>query len=124
MKTSLRILPCALLAAHAVLGVPQQLRAAPLSETKIIFEINATAGDGGVQIFLDAEGWNRLEVSDPSRQRIFDVGGSGSVGATGVTELFFESAEPSFQDLPLDQLLVRFPEGRYTFDATTVGGKR
>jgi hypothetical protein len=43
---------------------------------------------------------------------------------TGVTELFFESAEPSFQDLPLDQLLVRFQEGNYTFDGITVDGKR
>jgi hypothetical protein len=43
---------------------------------------------------------------------------------TGVTELFFESAEPSFEDLPLDQLLDRFREGNYEFDGTTVEGGR
>src|SRR5439155_23019101 len=47
----------------------------------------------------------------------------GSVGMTGMTELFFESAEPSFQDLPLNELLARFREGPYTFNGTTVDGK-
>jgi len=30
---------------------------------------------------------------------------------------------PSFQDLPLNELLARFPEGPYTFNGTTVDGK-
>ena len=47
-----------------------------------------------------------------------------SVGATGVTELFFESAEPSFEDLPLDQLLIRFPAGIYSFEGVTANGAR
>jgi hypothetical protein len=34
-----------------------------------------------------------------------------------------ESAEPSFQDLPLNELLARFPEGPYTFKGKTVDGK-
>jgi hypothetical protein len=41
-----------------------------------------------------------------------------------VTELFFESAEPSFADLPLDQLLLRFPQGNYRFEGVTVAGAR
>jgi hypothetical protein len=94
--------------------------ARPFSQAKIIIEINASAGDGGIQISVDGVGWNRLEVFDPDWQKIFDVSGSSSVGVTGVTELFFESAEPSFQDLPLDQLLDRFREGNYQFDGITV----
>jgi hypothetical protein len=97
--------------------------AAPFSQRKIIIEVNGTAGDGGIQIFVDAVGWRRLEVFDPNGEKIFDVAGSGSVGMTGVTELFFESAEPSFEDLPLDQLLDRFPAGNYVFRGTTVDGK-
>jgi hypothetical protein len=105
-----------------LLSTAPQLWAAPFSITKIIIEVNATAGDGGIQISVDAAGWNRLEVFDPNGEKIFDVTGSGSVGMTGVTELFFESAEPSFQELPLNQLLLRFPQGNYSFKGITVDG--
>jgi hypothetical protein len=106
-----------------LLGSAPELRAVPFSEAKIIIEVNASDGDGGIQIFVDGDGWNRLEIFDPLGQKIFDVRGSSSVGLTGVTELFFESAEPSFEDLPLDQLLSRFREGNYKFDGTTVEEK-
>src|SRR5512139_790890 len=72
--------------------------ASPFSEAKIIIEVNASAGDGGIQIFVDGEGWNRLEVFDPDGDKIVDVSANNSVGVTGITELFFESAEPSFED--------------------------
>jgi len=39
---------------------------------------------------------------------------------TGVTELFFESAEPSFRDLPLQQLLARFREGSSPREGATL----
>jgi len=78
------------------------------------------AGDRGIQIFVAGAGWNRLEVLDPDGQKIFDVSGSTSVGMTGVTELFFESAEPSFRDLPLQQLLARFREGSSPREGATL----
>ena len=124
MKSHLRTLSVALLAMVGLLGTAPQLWAEPFSQAKIIIEVNASAEDGGIQIFVDGVGWNRLEVFDPVGQKIFDVSGSNSVGVTGVTELFFESAEPSFQDLPLDQLLARFREGNYQFEGSTVGGER
>ena len=124
MRSHLRTLSVALLAMVGLLGTAPELWASPFEQAKIILEINASAGDGGIQISVDGEGWNRLTVFDPNGQRIFDVSASNSVGVTGVTELFFESAEPSFQDLPLDQLLARFPEGDYQFDGRTVEGER
>ena len=108
----------------SLLVVAPRLSAAPFSRTSIIIEVNATAGDGGIQISLDAEGWNSLEVIDPNRREVLEVEGTGGVGKTGITELFFESAEPSFEDLPLDQLLERFPSGNYRFFGTTVHGKQ
>ena len=124
MKSFLHTLIVAVLATAGSLGPVQQPRAEQLSEAKIIFEINASAGDGGIQIFVDGEQWKRLEVFDPTGQKIFDVFGSSSIGVTGLTELFFESAEPSFADLPLDQLLLRFPQGTYRFEGVTVAGAR
>ena len=122
MRHNLRTLSAALAATAALLGAAQHLRAEPFSEARIIVEVNATAGDGGIQIFVDGTGWKRLEVFDPAGQKTFDVFASHSIGATGVTELFFESAEPSFEDLPLDQLLARFPAGSYRFEGVTVDG--
>jgi hypothetical protein len=113
-----------LLTVLTFLATASKLWAIPFSQTRIIIETNATAEDAGIQIFLDATGWRSLEITDPNGQKIFDISATGSVGTTGVTELFFESAEPSFQDLPLDQLLVRFPEGDYPFNGETVDGKK
>lgn len=123
MTKHMYVLPVFLVVVIILLVTAAKLWAIPLSKTKIIIETNATAGDAGIQISLDAEGWTRLVVIDPDRQQIFEVSGTGSVGMTGVTELFFESAEPSFEELPLDQLLARFPAGIYTFEGTTVDGK-
>ena len=108
----------------ALLVTAPKLWAIPFSQTKIIIEVNATDGDAGIQISVDAAGWEKLEIFDPNGQKIFDVTGSGSVGIQGVTELFFESEEPSLEDVPLDELFARFPEGNYTFKSTTVDGKK
>jgi hypothetical protein len=117
------ILLLIVLAVSVLLLSNAQTVSAGFSNTKIIIEVNATAGDAGIQISVDAVGWKRLEVFDPNGQKIFDVRGSGSVGKQGVTELFFESAEPSFDEQSLDELFARFPEGNYTFKGMTVDGK-
>lgn len=122
MKWHTGALSIILLAMLGPLNAVQQARAEPFSATRIIIEVNASAGDGGIQVFVDGTGWNRLEVFDPAGQKTFDVLASHSIGLTGVTELFFESAEPSFEDLPLDQLLDRFPSGVYRFQGVTVDG--
>lgn len=118
-----RMWPVVFVGAVILLMTAPTLFAIPFSQTRIIIEVNATAGDAGIQIFVDAAGWQRLEVFDPNEVKIFDVTGSGSVGAQGVTELFFESAEPSFEEQALDELFARFPEGHYTFTGSTVDGQ-
>jgi hypothetical protein len=101
-----------------------KLWAVPFGQTKIIIEVNATAGDAGIQVSVDATGWNRLQVFDPNGQKIVDITGNSSVGQQGITELFFESAEPSFAEQSLNELFARFPEGNYKFVGTTVDGKK
>jgi hypothetical protein len=58
----------------------------------------------------------------PDGTTIVDVMGEGSVGLQGITEFFFESAEPSFDDLPLYESFARFPEGEYKFIGMTTEG--
>ncbi|MCI0656707.1 MAG: hypothetical protein L0170_06500 [Acidobacteria bacterium] len=100
------------------------LWALPLSATLIRIEVNATDGDAGIQIFLDGEGWTRLEVFDPNGQQILDFSANGGVEQQGITELFFESAEPSFEEQTLEELFLLFPAGMYKFEATTDEGKK
>lgn len=94
----------------------------PFSDATIIIEVNSTDGDSGIQIFLDGDGWNLVDIMAPDGTTIVDVMGESSVGLQGITEFFFESAEPSFDDLPLDEFLARFPEGEYKFFGMTTEG--
>ena len=113
-----------LVAVVTLMVIAPRLWAIPFSKTRIIIEVNATEGDAGIQISVDAAGWKRLEVFAPNGNGpILDVHGGGSVGIQGVTELFVESAEPSFDIVPLDVFLGRFPAGNYDFVGRTVDGQ-
>jgi hypothetical protein len=93
-----------------------------LEDTSIIFELNATDGDLGIQVFLDGEPWNEVEVESPDEETIFEVEGEGNLEDFGLTELFFESEEPSFDEVPLEDILALFPAGEYQFSGKTVEG--
>ncbi len=110
------------LAATALLILAPAASALQYDDTTIIIEVNATDGDAGIQIFLDGEGWAELEVIDPDGEEILEIEAEGSVGMQGITELFFESAEPSFDEQSLDELFALFPEGKYSFRGETVDG--
>lgn len=123
----LSLLPLAALAA-LTLGAGRTARQTtadeiPLEEARIFLEYNQTDGDLGVHVFLDGEDWRQLEIESPSGQRIFAVRGRGGFGDLGMTELFFEGAEPSLSEVPLAELLALFPEGEYDFSGRTVDGE-
>lgn len=126
MKRHMRMVPVGLVAVVALLlGIPaSQVWAAAiqLSDAQIRIEINDTDGDAGIQIFLDGEGWDSMNVFDPEGNEILDFRGEGSVGIQGITELFFESAEPSFDVQTLEELFGLFPEGNYRFEGRTTEG--
>ena len=109
--------------AAALFGVaPRAASAEQLDEADIYIEVNATDGDAGLHLFLDAEQWERMQVLDPSGRVIFDVQAKGSLKTQGVTELFFESGEPSFDEQPLEEFLDLFPAGVYRFRGRTTDG--
>jgi hypothetical protein len=95
-----------------------------LEDARLKFEINATDGDGGIQVFLDGESWRRMSIFDPTGRRIFTTATEGRMGRQGGTELFLESAEPTFARLPVARLLARFPAGTYTFRGRGLKGER
>jgi hypothetical protein len=96
----------------------------PFSRVKMIIEFNSTAnegvGDVGVQVLLDGEPWQSLKIKSPNRRTILDIRAGMSLREQGLTELFFESSEPSLDEVPLAKFLARFPEGTYEFEGKTV----
>ncbi len=95
--------------------VSSQPEVEEMGDSRLKFEINDTDGDGGVQAFIDADSWLEMSIFDPEGRRIFTATTRGRMAEQGGTELFLESAEPPFTELPLEQLFERWPEGEYTF---------
>jgi len=102
---------------------PREPDEIPLSIARIYWEYNASADDLGVHVFLDGEDWKTLRIENPKEQVIFEVRGKGPYAGLGMTELFFEGAEPSLAQFPLKKLLGLFPEGTYDFEGLTVDGE-
>jgi hypothetical protein len=95
-----------------------------LADATMIIEVNATDRDAGLQVFLDGEPWSEMAVFAPNGRKILDVDATGRLNRFGLTELFSESHEPEFSELPLRKFKKRFPAGRYRFRGTTVEGRR
>src|ERR671918_948963 len=93
-----------------------------LDDATMIVEINATDGDAGLQVFLDGEPWRRMTLTAPNGRQILAVNTKTRLRNHGLTELFSESSEPSFKELPLGRFKRLFPEGRYTFRGVTIEG--
>jgi hypothetical protein len=104
-------------------GVPDRGNEVQLSESRIYWEYNSSADDLGVHVSLDGEDWKQLKITNPNDRVLFAVGGFGPYREFGMTELFFEGAEPSLSEVPLADLLARFPEGEYEFEGMTVDNK-
>jgi hypothetical protein len=96
----------------------------PLAAATLIIEVNGTDGDAGLQFFLDGEPWNSMTISDPNGDVVVDVEAEGRLKDWGLTELFSESNEPPFSEVPLAEFKARFPEGKYTFVGETIDGER
>lgn len=94
----------------------------PFSRVRIFIEFNATDNDVGVQVLLDGEPWKSLKIKGPNGSQLLSINTDGSLKKQGLTELFFESSEPSLAEVPLAEFLKRFPAGRYEFEGITVEG--
>lgn len=91
-----------------------------LSIAPIYWEYNSSANDLGVHVTLDGEDWKTMKIFRPDDVLLFDVRGKGPYQQLGMTELFFEGAEPSLDTYPLNSLLTKFPQGEYEFEGLTV----
>lgn len=94
----------------------------PFAEANVFVELNDTDGDLGIHALIDGEAWKLIEIEDPDERVILRVRGSGRLRQQGLTELFFESAEPSFDELAPEEFFERFPEGDYEIEGVTLEG--
>lgn len=91
---------------------------AEFDRVQIFIEYNSTDDDAGIQVLLDGEAWRFLRIFSPDGRVILELEGKRGLGQLGLTELFFESAEPS-----LDEVLAKFPAGEYRFEGRTIRGR-
>ncbi len=124
MHTHMRRLSLFLVAVITLsLGSPVwAARKVPLAISRIYIEYNYTANDLGFHVFLDGEDWKCLKIINPAGRTVFEVEGKHGFGDLGMTELFFEGAEPSLDEVELETLLALFPEGKYRFVGKMVDG--
>ncbi len=96
----------------------------PFADARLKIEYNATDGDAGLQVFLDAEPWHRISITNPHGREVVEVEAEEVIKNYGLTELFSESSEPPFDEFPFEEFKKLFPEGRYTFRGTTIEGAK
>jgi hypothetical protein len=84
-----------------------------LEEAELYFELNNTDGDLGIHGKIDGGPWTKIWIRDPNHREMMKVTAKGRLRRQAVTELFFESAEPTFDELAPEDFFKRFPEGIY-----------
>ena len=92
----------------------------PFDEAHLFFELNDSDGDLGIHALIDGEPWKRLRIEDPNERKMLAVNVRGRLKRQGLTEFFFESAEPTFNELSPKQFFRRFPQGTYEIEGLTL----
>jgi hypothetical protein len=87
---------------------------------QIYLELNHTDGDLGIHGLIDGEAWKSLEIEGPGELELMNVWLRNGLRRQGLTEFFFESAEPPFDELSPAAFLNRFKPGIYEIEAVTL----
>jgi len=99
----------------------------PFEEARLFFELNDTDEDLGIHGKVDGDEWKRLEIEGPDERLMMKIRVRGRLKRQGLTELFFESAEPELGDgedqLEPEVFFNRFPEGWYEIEGVTLDGE-
>ena len=88
-------------------------------EAFLYFELNDTDGDLGIHGKVDGDAWKRVVIERDDR-KLMDISAKSGLRRQGLTELFFESSEPTFDELDPEVFFARFPEGVYEWEGLTL----
>jgi len=92
-------------------------------EAHLYLELNDTDGDLGIHGLIDGDAWKSLRIENPRERVLLNAWIRGALRRQGMTEFFFESAEPTFDELPPAVFFKRFPEGTYEIEGVTLDGE-
>jgi hypothetical protein len=92
----------------------------PFAVATLYFELNDTDGDLGIHALIDGEPWKTLKIEGPNEKELLDIRIQRRLRRQGLTEIFFESAEPGFDELSPEDFFRRFPEGEYEIEVETL----
>lgn len=92
------------------------------SEAELFFELNDTDGDLGIHGSIDGGIWTHLLITGPNGRPLLNIASRENLQTQGLTQLAFESAEPSFEDLSPANFFARFPQGVYVIQAAAHAG--
>lgn len=95
----------------------------PFEEAELFFELNNTDGDLGIHSAVDGGPWKELEMEGPNGRELLDIKVRSRLRRQGLTQLFYESAEPTFDELDPEKFFRRFPPGEYEIEGTTLDGE-
>lgn len=93
------------------------------SKASIFFELNDSDGDLGIHALIDGDAWKSLSIETPDERENLRISVKGRLRQQGLTEIFFESAEPTFDELPPERFFKRFSEGIYEIEGLTLDGQ-
>ena len=96
---------------------------APFEVGMLFFQLNDTDGDLGIHMLVDGDPWKTVSVRDTGGRRLLKINSQSALRQQGLTELKFESAEPTFDELDPADFFGRFPEGTYTLRARGFEGE-
>ncbi len=87
---------------------------------ELFFELNDTDGDLGIHALVDGDPWRKMRIRPDDGRSMLDIRVRGSLRRQGLTEIFFESAEPTFDELAPEAFFARFPAGEYEVQGITL----
>lgn len=91
---------------------------------KFFFEENTSDEDLGVQCNVGTDPCEKLFITGTDGVKMLGVLTGGTLFTHGMSDIFFESAEPNYEEVSRSDILARFPEGEYVFEAKTLNGTR
>lgn len=118
------LLACAVALALPPLMADEHDENPEFEEAHIFFELNHTDGDLGIHGLIDGDPWHRLIIRDPRNRTLMHLRAQRKLRHQGLTELFFESAEPTFDELDPVDFFARFRPGMYRIIGSTLDGER
>lgn len=95
----------------------------PFDVAEVFFELNNTDGDLGIHALIDGDPWKRLSIEGQNDRKLLNVFVRSRLRRQGLTEFFFESAEPTFDELAPETFFRRFPAGEYDVEGLTLDGE-